>query len=1102
MAYITGTSGNDTLYGGDGDDTLSGGDGNDSLYGNDGNDLLGGDDGNDSLYGNDGNDLLFGGDGNDSLYGNDGNDGLVGNDGNDWLEGGDGNDWLVGGGGNDGGNDYLDGGAGNDTLEGGDGNDWLEGGDGDDQLYGRGLTEWAPGGYSDVSNDTLYGGDGNDVLEGSGTLYGGDGNDRLYGVDGNNSLNGGDGNDLLVGYNGNNTFTGGTGDDSLIGVAGYADGMHDCGDNVYRFARGDGRDTIQDFALDYRGGVFDSSNGDAIEFTGSIAPADVLVSRSGDNLVLNIQGTTDQITVENHFVFGEAASGVSGYYYAIEEIRFANGTVWDTAQFNSLADGESTTGTTLPEAGREIHGTNGDDLLVGGAGDDSLYGYDGNDSLYGGEGNDALDGGDGNDELYGGEGNDELSGGAGNDELYGHNGNDTFTGGAGNDVIWGGVGSNIYHFARGDGQDTIFDMEFGELVFGGYGVIEFAEGIAPADVLVSRYIDGYDSGLILSLRGTTDQITVAHHFSHPNYYNRAPSYVGEERNAPIDEIHFADGTVWDWDAAQGEFVTRVDTPLPGGDPDTPPEAGREIHGTNGDDLLVGGAGDDSLYGYDGNDTLEGGEGNDLLSGGLDNDTYRFNRGNGQDTISGESGQDWDILELGEGILPSEVTVLRDGTSFPSNLVLGFAGNETDRITVEHQFGGWSDLGFTDIIDEIHFADGTVWNAAYIHSLAGPIVGTPEDDTLHGAQYDDTLIGGAGDDELGEALDCVSNDTLIGGAGNDYLAGGPGNDTYHFDRGDGRDVIHDDGSFVHPNDGRDVLELGEGILPSEVTTTHVPVPNDYPDQPSLWQGDNLVLSFANSATDQITLEGQFHPDGFYTIEEIHFADGTVWDWDAAQGEFVTRGGTADPDTPPDDATFGTDDDDSLAGGADDDYIVGGVGNDTLRGGAGNDTLDGGADVDILYGGAGGDALRGGAGADRLYGEAGNDTVRGGAGDDYLYDSAGDETYYFAAGDGADTIFDMQGEDTLIFEGLDYSQLWFAKSGVNGRNLEIGVLGAEDKVTITDWFLLPSRQIEHLQAGGATLEAADVAALVDAYAGYTPDGTEIDGALLDVVGTYWA
>jgi surface adhesion protein len=71
-------------------------------------------------------------------------------------------------------------------------------------------------------------------------------------------------------------------------------------------------------------------------------------------------------------------------------------------------------------------------------GDDSLLGGAGNDILFGSGGNDSLDGGKGNDILLGGTGNDTLMGGQGNDILIGGSGGDTFVwkaGDTGSDVI-------------------------------------------------------------------------------------------------------------------------------------------------------------------------------------------------------------------------------------------------------------------------------------------------------------------------------------------------------------------------------------------------------------------------------------------------------------------------------------------------------------------------------------------------------------------------------------------------------------------------------------------------------------------------------------------
>lgn len=99
--------------------------------------------------------------------------------------------------------------------------------------------------------DAIYGGLGSDVISG-GTLgevidgganedylrgYGGD--DFLFGGDGNDSLLGGVGDDTVYGAAGTDTLNGGVGDDYVYGGTGA---------DVFIFARGNGVDTVQNFA--------------------------------------------------------------------------------------------------------------------------------------------------------------------------------------------------------------------------------------------------------------------------------------------------------------------------------------------------------------------------------------------------------------------------------------------------------------------------------------------------------------------------------------------------------------------------------------------------------------------------------------------------------------------------------------------------------------------------------------------------------------------------------------------------------------------------------------------------------------------------------------
>jgi Ca2+-binding RTX toxin-like protein len=109
---------------------LTGTNGNDQIFGFGGNDTLRGLAGNDFISAGNGDDTVFAGAGDDVVLGGGGADNLFGEAGDDVLIGGAGNDRLVGGNGDD----ALDGGAGNDILHGGRGADVLEGGDGADSF--------------------------------------------------------------------------------------------------------------------------------------------------------------------------------------------------------------------------------------------------------------------------------------------------------------------------------------------------------------------------------------------------------------------------------------------------------------------------------------------------------------------------------------------------------------------------------------------------------------------------------------------------------------------------------------------------------------------------------------------------------------------------------------------------------------------------------------------------------------------------------------------------------------------------------------------------------------------------------------------------------
>lgn len=259
---LTGTNGNDYLYGRGFNDTINARGGDDQLYGDAGNDALNGDDGNDGLFGNAGNDVVRGGTGDDWLFGEDGSDYLAGGLGNDAIYGGNNADNLVG----DGGNDELYGGAFSDTyiFNLNWGRDYIqdESGANDIIRFGTGIT---PGdielhGYTDdlwithkptgntiqveyQLHDTYWGTDQTREIEtirfADGTVWdisqgldlGTDDElgETIYGTKYVDTLRGGDGDDQLYGYAGDDALIGGGGDDHLDGGLGFDTARYDTG---------------------------------------------------------------------------------------------------------------------------------------------------------------------------------------------------------------------------------------------------------------------------------------------------------------------------------------------------------------------------------------------------------------------------------------------------------------------------------------------------------------------------------------------------------------------------------------------------------------------------------------------------------------------------------------------------------------------------------------------------------------------------------------------------------------------------------------------------------------------------------------------------------
>jgi len=378
------------------------------------------------VYGTDLANTLNGSVDNDVIYGLAGNDSIYGNSGNDTLTGGLGNDYLHGGG-------YA---SGNDTFifNLGDGQDTIVDESGVDQIvFGPGIVKEDIQLIPDYANnqsliikigtggdqitlrsffyssnnfykiETLKFADGSLISLGSGlTLQGTNvAGETLYGTDYDDSLTGNSGNDSIYGNSGNDTLTGGLGNDYLHG-GGYASG-----NDTFIFNLGDGQDTI-----------VDESVVDQIVFGSGIVKEDILMEASGNNLVIKLANSTDQITI-NSFL------GSTSTAYKIETLKFSDGSVINITQ------------------GMTVTGSTGNDTIVGSPFPDT------------------------------------LSGDAGNDYIYGSDAADTITGGTGNDLLKGGNGADLYNFGTSYGTDVISEQSgTGDKLIFGTGILSTGMAIA------------------------------------------------------------------------------------------------------------------------------------------------------------------------------------------------------------------------------------------------------------------------------------------------------------------------------------------------------------------------------------------------------------------------------------------------------------------------------------------------------------------------------------------------------------------------------------------------------------------------------------------------
>lgn len=721
-----------------------------------------------------------------------------------------------------------------------------------------------------------------------------------------------------------------------------------------------------------------------------------------------------------------------------------------------------------------IQGTNQNDHIVSGGGDDTVWGRDGNDRIEAGYGVDSINGGAGDDiitdsgtdigaisVLKGESGNDVIVDGTGMSLIFGGYGKDYLVSGFDDGEIRGGGGDDFMF--GGDGMGMLFGNEGNDWVEGGGG-FDYIAG-DNGDIFFNSTVIGHD--VINGGSGDTD-------------------YDADSG----DDIMFAGEGIqknigmWghDWVIHQGQSQNvdadmRIDifTTLP---LEVLRDRFSEVEG------LSGWHGDDVLRGDDrAGNTPEGGTTIDPTP----ETTFQYNELNQAaiDRIDGLS----DIITSdmmidseywADGSWENGQTGTTESIFVGGNILLGGGGSDT----IEGRGGD-------DVIDGDRHLEVRLTGIANDNATEFSVASMQDDVTLNGVTKSLTswmIAGAINPGNLHIVRELVDGNQV---GDTDTAVFWDIRDNYEVtDNGDGSITVNhvtQTTGAIDPVTGRNLEPDGidtlynieqlsfagvaysvQAILdPNSPATGAVTIDDTTPILGQTLSADTSTIDDANGM-GVLSYQWQLSTDGGDSWEEIYdnpaltsdatftvntgdeetetqvggiirvvvtFTDGSgntetltseptaiVGDnwvgtigidnvFNGSAGDDIAVGVTPDGGLGGNDTLNGLGGNDTLSGNGGSDTLNGGAGNDTLNGNGGPDTLNGNGGSDTLNGGNGSDTLNGGAGADTLSGGRGNDIVNGNGGDDLIiWNSNG-----AGATDGRDVVNGGAGTDTFELNG---------------------------------------------------------------------------------------
>jgi Ca2+-binding RTX toxin-like protein len=602
----------------------------------------------------------------------------------------------------------------------------------------------------------------NNVLTGGLSLEGLDGDDTLSGV---GRLDGGAGDDLLHGGSGTSFFS-------------EEDGLLHYVANTYVFRAGDGHDTIQENDAALNSAYY--HNEDTLSFEAGVVPSDVTWARTGNDLVLTVNGGADQITISSFYdlrldrggylltgatippgtLVTTSGGGLPAYVAPsrVEIVQFADGTVWNADHFGAallgdfradaynfgrgsgevtVLDLDVTQSNVDREQDRIVIGaevlpsdvtlvrTNGDDLVlsINGTGDRlTVQSFFKSITVIPPFSSGYSVAG------YRIERVEFIDGTFWTvSDLF--NRLSTFVGTSGPDTLFGNQNDNLIQGLSGDdylsgqgGNDVLDGGAGNDRLFGDAGNDTYLFGRGGGqDILVSYDASGTDTDVVrLGVDVLPADVTIQ--------VVDTSNDLALRINGTSDQLVLS-AFLWRSDYQIDQLVFGdgtvwdsamiLDRAL--GLTLTGTDADNTLRGSVLGDVLTGLGGDDTLIGDAGDDQLVGGLGNDILSGDEGDDTYVFNLDGGIDTIYDEvvPGDPNRIL-FGSGITVGDLSVAQNGTTLTITV-----GSNGDSILLE-DFDPLNQDGSL-VVSTLEFADGSTVNLADLFSPTvnhAPTVATP------------------------------------------------------------------------------------------------------------------------------------------------------------------------------------------------------------------------------------------------------------------------------------------------------------------------------------------------------------------------------------------